>query len=382
MTEKKLALLKNGLIVLGSVVLALLLTQTFLDKLTSLTLFAPMEKKVDFAMTDIYNAVEERRSAVPLSQDVIVVNVDSCDRKQTLDAIQRIAACSPKAIGVDLYFAVPQENNDYLVETILLTDNLVSSMWVNPVEGEAYERVPLSFFDEYFTPEHAGYVNLDAKYSWKVVRTFLPFVCTADGDTLPSMELELSRIAAPERTKQLLERGNKAETIDFTSCEIEVVDAGRLDTPAVAERIRDKVVLVGLMNDVKDCYLTPLHDPQSGVMIHAHALQTILGASYVRTSPKWLNWTIAIFVCLVFLILMQWAKAKKSWWGSLILRLGQFLIMYGLVGLGCAIYADWHAYVDFSPAILMMGLASFARDIISAIDGIVKNIVTQKQHKQ
>jgi CHASE2 domain-containing sensor protein len=311
-----------------------------------------------------------------------VINVDNCDRNGVLDAIHTIDACHPKAIGLDIYFAVPQENNDYLLQTLLTTDNLVCAMRVDTIEGGAYyQRIPLSFFDDTLSPQHSGYVNLDVAHSWNVVRTFLPYVCTSENDTLPSMALELAKVADAERADQLLQRGNAVETIDFTSHEIEIIEAEKLGNADVQERLSGKVVLIGVIDDIKDSYLTPLHDPKPGVLIHAYALQTILSASYIKTSPAWLNWMIAICICLVFLILLRTTKNHVSYVGFLVIRFSQFAIMYGLIWCGCQAYSGCHLYMDFAPSILMLGLASLAYDFATATYGIINNIVQKyKRH--
>lgn len=363
-------------IILGASLLALLLTKSILKDITSLELFRPIEKKVDFKMSDIYNTVEKSRAAIPLSQDVLIVSVDSCDRAGVIETIHTIASLQPKAIGLDIYFAVPQENNDALMEMVFNTENLVSVMRVGTFDGgETYDRVPLSFYDAYVQPPHTGFVNMDASYPWNVVRTFVPYVMTSDGDTLPGMAMALAQIADPQRAGQLAARGRTKEIIDFSSCEIEIVSAGQLMQADVAERVYDKVVIVGDIHDIKDCYLTPLHEPQAGVVIHAYMLQTILSGSYIRTSPVWVDWMIAIPICLLFIILMQLSKSHMSYWGSLILRLSQFGIMYGLVWCGCRIFADWHVYVDFAPATVMLGLASLACDLLSASYEIIKSSI-------
>ena len=383
MTEDKRIKWKTGIILVCSAFLSLVLTRSIIKDIGSLGLFTPVEKKVDFKMTDIYNAVEENRAEIPLSQDVIIVSVDECNRNETLDVIRQIASYAPKAIGLDVYFAVPQENNNYLLETVLLTENLVSAMQIATQDGgKTFERVPLSFYDEDYPPEHAGFVNLDVIHTWNVIRTFRPYVCTSAGDTLPSMPMALAEIAYPEQAAKVFSKGNTKEIIDYTGCEIEVLTAHQLNDDGIAERIKGKVVLIGLMNDVKDIYLTPLRNPLAGIMIHAHALQTIISDSFIRNCPAWINKTFAVLLSILFLYLLQVTKNHRNYFGSLIVRISQFVILYLLLWCGCWIFAKWHIYVDFAPAILMLGLSSLARDLIASTYGIITNIVISHRNKQ
>ena len=383
MKEDKPIKWRTGIIIVCSALLALILTKSIIKDIGSLSLFTPVEKKVDFKITDIYNAVEEDRTEIPLSQDVIIVSVDDCNREETLDAIRLIDSYHPKAIGLDIYFAVPQENNDYLLETVLLTENLVSAMQIATQDaGKTFERVPLSFYDEEYTPEFAGFVNLDATHTWNVIRTFRPYVCTSKGDTLPCLPMALAEIAYPEQAAKVFAHGNTKEIIDYTGYEIEVLSAQQLNGNGIEELIKGKIVLIGLTNDVKDSYLTPLHEPQAGVMIHAHALQTIISGSFIKNCPSWINKTFAVLLSILFLYLLQITKNHRNYFGSLIVRLGQFVILYLLLWSGCWIFAKWHIYVDFAPALLMLGLSSLARDLIASTYGIITNIIISHRNKQ
>ena len=376
------------LIVLGTTLLALLASKSVIYDFSSLEVFAPIEKKVDFRLSDIYNTVEQYRSTQTLSRDIVVVSVDNCDREQTLDVIHKISDCKPKAIGLDISFAVPkdEESNAYLLETLLFTPNLVSASMVKKTDS-IYRLEPLSFYDldEDFEPEHTGYVNLDATHPWNVIRTFIPYVCLEGGDTLPSMPLALAQIASPERAQQLIDRANPTEIIDFTSCEIEIITSEKLDYTAVSKRLRNKIVLIGDTADQKDIYLTPLHDPTPGVMIHAYTLQTILNGRYIRSTPLFHNWLMATIICILFTGVLLFTRNHVNHLGSLLIRLSQFLIMYGLVWLGCLIFSIRHVYTDFAPSILMLGLGTFTLDIVNAILGICQDIInwfTNKKNEQ
>ena len=145
--------------------------------------------------------------------------------------------------------------------------------------------------------------------------------------------------------------------------------------PYEQKKLKDKVVMIGSMSDVKDTYLTPLRQPQAGVMIHAHAVQTILSGTYIRESSAWLSWFIAIILCMTFITLLWIARKRMSYIGNLLIRISQFAIMFGLVWLGCYIYSGWHIYADFSPAIWMLGLGAIAFDVTFALYGIIQNTV-------
>lgn len=374
MESKKMNWWQAGLVIFLSLVLAVLLARFIIYDFSSMEIFAPIEKKLDFQVSDIYNAVEEKKHVVSLSQDIIVVSVDECNREQTAEVINLISSYKPKAIGLDLSFMTKKANNDTLLNAVLYTPNLVNATKVfKPDTGMYYHRLSASFYEKEYDLPHIGYANLDAAHMWNIVRTFVPYVLVGKNDTLPSLAMELARMVAPDCVTQLLRRGNDAEIIDYTSCEIEVVTAERLQNDYVAKRLHNKVVLVGDTADTKDTYRTPLHDSQPGVLIHAYALQTILSGSYIDKREEWKNWLIAILIGFIFICLLLFANEYHAF--NLIIRIGQFALMYWLIVRGCVIYSQSHIYADFTPAILMLGLGALSFDIIYALYGIIQNFI-------
>ena len=374
---------QRGAIIALSMIIAGLFSAFLSSDFSSVDVFAPIEKKVDFQVSDIYNMIEEERQGRKLSDEVVVVSVDDYNREGVMEIIHTLRDYGAKAIGLDIYFAIRKADNTVLIETIRTTENMVCLTKVIQEESGIYRMEDQSFFDEELTPPHKGYANLDINHSWNVVRTFIPQVMTREGTTIPSMALELAKIANPNRAREAVERGNSEEIIDFTHQEIEIISATRLQNPEVAKRIQGKVVLVGLIHDNKDIYLTPLHEPVAGVIIHAYATQTILNGTYIRTRAVWKNWLIATILCLILvcLLLVAYEYEPMKYSLNLSVRILMFVTMYALVFIGCMIFASRHLYVDYSPSILMLAFGAFAFDIVYAGFGLYKQIAKNKQSK-
>lgn len=374
MRNYKLKWWQAVVIVIVSVSIATAFTKFLSSDLSSLEIFAPIEKKVDFKITDIYNMVDENRQGKKLSQDIVVINVDSCDRRCILDVIHQLMSVGVKAIGLDIYFPIPNEDNDYLLETIMFTENMVSITRVAKNDGDDYyTRVPLSFYeDEGYSPVHVGYANLDVNYSWNVVRTFIPYVLTDCNDTIPSLSLELAKIVDAKKTKIFLEKQNYVTIIDFTGEEIEVISANQLENPTTLQSLSDKIVMIGLISDTKDIYLTPLKEPIPGVLIHAYALQTILSDKQIEIRSELTNWTIAICIGFILVCLLLLANELEPLRYSLniIIRILIFIFMYLLVYRGCYVFANSHTYADYSKSIMMLAFGTLAFDIVYATFGL------------
>lgn len=370
----------GAVIVLLSVAIAALFSAFLRADFSSIDIFAPIEKKVDFQVSDIYNMLEEDKPERELSNSVIVVSIDGLKREQLIDLIDTIRLYEPKAIGLDIYFSIPKADNSRLLQVVANTPEMVSISQVHKDTDELhYVEKFLSFYDDTLTPPHRGYANLDINHSWTVVRTFLPYVRSREGRIIPALSLELAKIAAPERAQQLMERGNTEEIIDFTHREIEVLAAKRLKNPDVAKRLKGKVVLIGVINDTKDIYLTPLKEPTPGVLIHAYATQTIITGQYIRTREPWLNWTIAVTFCFLLVSLLLFASEKKEIGTALnlIIRIVVFLSVLIFVFLGCWVFSARHMYVDYTPSLLMLTFGTMAFDIVYAVYGLFRPFIKE-----
>lgn len=365
--------------VTGITLLAILMTRFVIYDFSSLSAFMPMEKATDFEMSDLYNAVEENKAEHHLSQDVCVIGLDNCSREGVLDIVNLVSAYGPAAIGLDIVFPWPEQDNSYLLSTLSETPDLVCVNKVQPTEDDAtrYEVVPASFYESLISPRY-GHAKLVAYSTRAVVRRFYSYVLTAEGDTLLSLPAALAKTARPERYEELLRRNTQEEIIDYTTREIPVYTAeelleGKLDEDALA----GKVVLLGDVNNMQDAYLTPLNGAMAGVMIHACATQTILTGSYINITPPWVNWCMGILLCIILAALLMEARNRMSNVGSMVIRLAQVAIMYQIIVFGCKYYAEQHMYLDFSPSLLMIGLGALAFDIWFGLYGIVKFV----QHK-
>ena len=367
--------------IVGIVLLAMLLTRFTIYNISSLSIFAPLDKEIDFQMSDLYNAVADNKAIHPFSQDVVIVGTDGCSRKEVLDIINKVSDCQPKAIGLDIYFTYPEEDNTYLIQTILGTPNLVGTEFAEQdVDGVHFHQKYMSFYDSELRPL-SGYINLNISNPQQVVRTFRPFVKSIDGDTLYSMPYVLAKLANPNKVNKLISQNQDEVIIDYTTCDIMILTADELEDSYARESIYNKVVLIGDVQDLSDAHLTPVHGLKAGVMIHAYALQTILGEQYIDTTKSWFNWFIAILLCVIYVSLLLFSKRCMINYGSLVLRIGQFLVIYLLIYIGCSVYQSSHFYIDFAPGVLMLGLGSLAFDLWFGAYALIV-IINNKIHKK
>ena len=368
------------IIFVSSICIALIITMFIGVDFTSLDIFKPANKRGDFKLTDTYNSVVKNNGKEPISDKVVIVSIDEYNRAQTIDIIKKVVSLEPNAIGLDFAFADPTSCREELLATVLFNRNIVSAIEIVQDSTRSYfNKKPMSFYEEELPDVHTGFVNLDIDNSWNVVRTFHLFVNDSVGDTIPSMVLELAKLANPIAAKQLLARHNTTELIDFVTYKVEVIPSSKLNNDTIASRIKDKTVLIGDTAYLSDIRITPLREPMGGIYIHAYALQTVLEGTYIKESPRWVNWLIGFIFSIGFLLILQclkritgpeWFKDSFNW----LIRVFQFIIMYALVQLGCFIFTHHHTYVDFTPVISLMLFSSLCFDLGYALRAAIRCI--------
>ena len=348
----------------GVTILTILFARFIVYDLMSLSVFAPMEKATDFQMSDIYQSISESKAIHKLSKDITIVSIDGHSRADVLDVVNLISEYSPAAMGLDVFFPIPEQDNAFLLSTLSSVPNLVcAGMFERDDDATSFHHITQSFYEDSIDVTF-GYANLNASSQRDVIRQFVPYVLTADNDTLLSIPAQLAKISHPIRYKNMLSRGGNAETIAFDNIEFPIISAQEVLSGDVDKALlSNRIVLIGDVHNIYDSYLSPLHKTLPGIVLHAYALQTIISDNYINTSPTWLNWLIALILCVLFTICNLAAKYHMSNFGNLFIRLLQFAMMYILIVIGSIYFTSHHNYIDFSPAILMIGFGSLSFDL-------------------
>ncbi len=350
--------------------------------LGSISAFAPMEKATDFDLTDVYNTVADRRAGRTLSDDIVIVSIDSCSREGIMEVVDYLDYLNPAAIGLDVFFNYPAEGDADLIESLTQCDNIVF-----PV-GLRWNGDETDIFGSYFYDEvpigHRGVVNLAVNSHLSVVRDFQPEYIVGK-DTLRSLSAELAKVADPMAYERLKARGGKAEVINYPSWEFEIIPAGDLtgggtSFDEVRQIIDGKVVLIGSIFDPSDFHLTPIDERMPGLLIHARALQTILDSCYVDETSDFLSWLMAALLSFSFILLVLVIKEYIPFEG-LVVRVAQFLLIYLFLVVGCNVFARHGGYLNFGPTLLMIGLGMLAKDIWLGLVDFVKDVLRRKNSK-
>lgn len=341
-------------------VMTLLFSHVLVYDLMSVSFFSPMEKASDFRFSDFYTIVADDRAVSTLDDDVVIVPVDGCTRKEMAQIIYNIDYYEPAAVGLDIAFSPPSDpEDDPLAEALSICDNLVMPVRIaNSDDG--FHVYHLSYYDSLVNPK-GGFaaVNIQGDAGERsTVREFSRNFKAEEG-IIPSFPAALISIARPNVAKKLEGRPDKDEFINFASRQFDIIEPDEIaDNPQL---IKDKIVLVGKMQNAGDLHVTPLNNFTPGLLIHAHVIATMLSGEFIRELSPTESYIVAAIIC--FLIVWLNMSLWESPAGPLVVRIVQLGMLYAMIMGGTMAYIYYGIDLNFAFAILATSLGVAACDI-------------------
>ena len=379
-------MISRSAIIRSSVVtlLSLAFLTISINGVSVLSLFSPLEGDSDFQLSDLYTKVADRRPVSQCSDDVVVVATDGCRRSDIVDLIAALETFSPAAIGVDVNFRYPSEDDTRMIEVFDACENLTLPLILSQdSDGETFQvdENENSFLTSWLDSERFSVVNLERYTMWGSVRTFRPTYSTPEG-VIPGFALRLAFLADPEKAEAFTSRKHDSEYINYPSRTFEVLEPGDIINEdgslddGVKNSICGRVVLLGDLDNSKDVFPVPHKEMMPGVMIHAHCVDTILAGRGIDSMPMWLNIVLSVILCFVFALLHLSVERRLDNGVDFVMRVFQILLMFVLYWLGCVLYIR-NYYVDMSLVLLMVVTSALSMDICSGVAQILSQIINR-----
>ena len=363
-------------------ILSLIIMTISINGFSIMSLFSPVDGKSDFQLSDIYTKVANRRGVSYCSDRVLVVASDNCNREELVGMIDVLETMHPAAIGIDINFQYPGHDDSYMLSLFDECHNLALPLIVSyDEENDVFvkDEWANSFLTEWLEEDKFSVVNLERYTTWGPVRSFRPFY-TVNDDQIPAFSVRLASLADKEATDAFINRGLESEYINFTSRIVEVITHDDIFAedgtvkPNIAEKVENRVVIVGDINNSKDLFPVPHEDKMPGVIIHAHCVDTILEGNYIDSFPEWLNILLSVLLCYLFMLLHILVEKYVNNGVDFIIRVVQVLMMFVLYKVGCTLYVH-NYYVDVSLVLLMIASTAFVLDICSGIEHFGKYLI-------
>ncbi|WP_375290531.1 CHASE2 domain-containing protein [Qipengyuania sp.] len=315
----------------------------------------PITGSAERALYDMRLYFQAERNAVEQDPRVVMVVFDDqtliaakkrspLDRGILADALRNLDSLNPKAIGIDILFDQPQDEDRDLIDTLRAMETPVSVGYANLATNEGDIVYEQQLFLEEFMSQlagsraHPGSVRLDDNYG--VTRRFPSFV-----EGLPPVLGRAMLIASGEeaqafpgytgairyRLNRFKGEGvvNKLQIDNFLS-------DGVFAIPEVREMLRQQIagryVLIG--GDIVDYdrVPTPLSEVMDaaappGLQIHAEMLQQMLDGAELRAPSQLLLWTFTYLI--IMMGVLTGLLESRSWRIYLLVAL-QFVFILGI----------------------------------------------------
>lgn len=355
--------------------IGLVVAITSLHRLGDLLNFTQSMNGADFQMSDVYNNVADNRSVRTLSDEIVILPLDGYDRTGIAEIISCVNTLNPKAIGLDIMFVDEYEGDEYLIDVIENTPNIVLPLALDEETGSCAG----SYFYDRISNEHFGVVNLNAYASNQSVRTYHPTYRCGES-TINGFATEVAAIASSESSQNGTEV-NQSEIIAYPSVEFQMVDVDSLMVSQENYRglIANKIVLMGDIYNTGDYHLTPISSGMPGIMIHAHIVDTIISGKRIVTVSKWISWLIAFLLCYVLICIRLFVSDRSEDVGVLVIRILQIVFLYLFFTIGCKLFINQMLYIDFSPTLLMITISLFICDVWEGCVSLVKMIFKKEK---
>lgn len=370
---------KRLLTAIGITILAFALSAVLLApfSFSASTLVSAPEKN-DFEMTDFYAIVADSRLVRTLDPDIVIINIDECDRGVIAETLEKVALCNPAVVGLDVMFndARNDDNDARLIAAIAECPNLVLPVGVAPVDDDSFALSDTTFFHSEVSQWPMGVTNLPTKFAGGTVREFKSSFNMTDGSTLPSFAALIADKYTPDKALEFKARNNDTELINYPSIDYRVYDPDEISEHT--DDISGRIVLIGAMSELPDLHTTPIHSQMPGVGIHARAISTILNGQYLTRVAKPVNWILAFILCMT--VVTTYVSIKGNIRG-LLMRILQVGLLYLIIVAGYICYVVHNVIIDLSYALLMLTFGLFACDVWNGCEAIGKNIYSRYRNK-
>ena len=364
----KANMLKAACTTLMAFGLSLIMMQPF--SLSIATLISSNDRN-DFNITDFYNIVADGRDVRSVDRDIVILDITGADREDLAFVLDALPVFEPRAVGLDVMFDEPHYDDSLLLAAIAKLPAMVMVVDVKGEKNHGAEKFIVSdksfFVNDINKDGYFGASNLPTRFEGGVVREFAVDYPLVGGGSIASFPVAIAERVDSVAVAKLRSRGLHLENINYPSRTFRHVFWQNLgDNP---DALRDKVVLIGALDNPGDRHATPPQHQMSGIEIHAHSLATILNGTYIDSLGSFSNLAIAFTLCFAMALVHVCMPPEFK---ALALRFIQVLLLYFIIRIGYYFFIEHSLIINFSYTLLMMTFVLFACDIWFGAYGTVK----------
>lgn len=322
----------------------------------------------DFDFNDVSYAKLEKGKNVQNDRRIVIVNTGQLDRAELGFLIEKVSSYQPKVIGLDIYFEEAKEpaNDSILRETFKKVKNIVGVSVAVPEKKDFSIRK--NYFDDVNT--NRGYANLVGE-DIGTIRYYSPFEIV-NGKKYPQITSAIVREYDKQAYDKLEKRHKDVETINYKRRvdKYQVLEPEQILMDGVdSNLIKDKIVLLGYVNldpnNIEDKKFTPMNEKfagksnpdMNGIIVQANIISMVLDGSYIKKTPKWVAWLVAIVIGWIHMSLFIRYYLESHIWFHLVAKLAQLFSVLFFAYLGIFIFDKFEIKLDMKYSLYVIALA-------------------------
>lgn len=311
-----------------------------------------------FQFTDSYFHIENSSSdVVDANQEVVLYDISGCySRAQIAGTIDNLYDKGAKVIALDVIFGGmgmdPAESDSLFRVMARCGDRTVSACRVVPTtEGFDIE----SSFYMPLTGSAEACVNVENE----VVRKYSKLL-VFNKDTLPSFVSVIAQKAGLEYADRI----GQGELINYKQM---LFDRIHITDSISEDDVKDKIVLVGDLEDLRDYHDVPVEIEGSrrisGTIIHAYALSSLSPNRHIMQMGTKPALVIGFVVSLLFCVLCCQVTEKYDKIAGLVMNVYQIVLLLALAFIGGLVFVKFNYNINLVYTMLGIGLAGFSTDL-------------------
>ncbi len=331
----------------------------------NLTVFNPIKKALaDFSMTDIFYEIQNSSGVKEINKDIVLVDMTELyDRRKIAQCISDINRCQPRVFVIDLIFERPsydEEENETLINAISgIKDGVVSCKLIDyDSKHDCFRGVRRSFFYDAMGKDtkgiHWGFSNVISGEGYGCIRKYSQNEHLKNTTIYSLPYLTVCRYTGVQPQEQMPKQRN----IEYSHTDFLTIS--HRDVAKYSKIIKDKIVILGTINEEADTHITPL-GKMAGMKIQAYAMLSSMAHHIVRSAGG----TSCAILAFVLCYLSAWAGAWLTrrhpityiYW----IKLYYFVITAILVGISFCLFTRFNFYVSLLLPLVGLALVETAR---------------------
>lgn len=334
--------------------------------ISKVSIFDPVNAAFDdFSMTDVFFEIQSNGQPV-LDNDIVIVDMtDLKTRDEIAEAITDIKSCNPKVLGIDLIFERPsydQVDDVALVSAIENSDcQQVFSCKLrdyNPDKG-AFNNCLYSFFnqeDNYVW----GYTNYNQKRIGGVTRKTSQTQKLNDSIVYSFPYL----LACYYKGMQPKEEIVNERDIIYANVKFNTLKSS--DILQHEEELKDKLVLLGTMNEEADTHFSPL-GKISGVQVIAYSILSYIKHGKITMMSRWTSLLLAFILCYIAAWMGYRIQKRNPIFYSFLIKFFILGLCIVVIGFALYVFVTQNYYVDLLYPLLGLALEETFRQLYASL---------------